>query len=263
MPYGKPRIYYRPERVLRGKIMRKKYMARKIQRAFRGRKKYQNLNRRLRNLEDRGWLDKSVQYTATTNGSVNSAFGINQCPPSAQADADEVQTACRTGDAITIKSIQLKSMVFNASDDVYNHVRYLLVYIPDVGGDGPSIGDILERTPTTDPTAKNNTKSPPSHLSFLKKGGAVNYKVFCDKTFKTENNKVSVGSVSAVDYNRTYPHHIQWSKTIKFKQGLKIKYSKSSGQPKSNFYHVVISDSISATNGHPFIILQSRVNYIM
>ena len=156
----------------------------------------------------------------------------------------------RQGNKISLKSFNLKGLLFNSATDAYNKTRILIVQIRSLAYLAPTLGDIqiqeILEPDLTDPTSPTT-----SIFSHYKKNSKYKYKIIYDKLFQTQ--QVAAGS--------TRVNNIMFNIRHTFKTPLPVHYQSSSPDiPVQNMVCMfLLSDSTVAP--HPVATWNTRITW--
>lgn len=256
MPYYRSRFLQRQ--------LRRKYGAKKIQRAWRKKrymKRKNSLVTQVRTLKKQvyankqaGWIDDftggtgvtssgfttydwcALEKIAAVGGNVGGTIDVPAGP------------STRIGNKITVKKLNCR-FLFNCSEnDIYNQVRVIIFTIPDPGSTSAAPLDILETL---------------NVQSFYKKNSSVKFKIHKDFTVKLEQYKQTITQATGqLNLNgRTYPSWCTREFVIPFPKGLDVWFrGANAGSPiKNQLGLLLISDSTVLP--HPAVQLKTRLHF--
>ena len=225
--------------------------ARRIQRAFRARRKKKSLQKQVSRLKrtvydhmQNNWIDTTFVPTGISSaGTIYPNF--TSMLDILKGDADNT----RFGDKICLKKLQMKGQFACSPTDVFNEVRIIIFTVPDPNSQAlqVSVTDVLENADV---------------YSFYKKKSRINFNILLDKTFQLSNPRAQVG-LPAVNLNGCpYKDFIHWETSINLK-GLKVHYRPNATQGnnvlKNGLFMLLISDSALPSN--PTFGYQARLSY--
>ena len=229
------------------------FNARRIQRAFRRRKKrslktqLKKLKRKVYNNLQNCWIDTiQTPVGSGAGGYINPDF----CSLQQIAQGDDHNE--RQGNKIVVKTISIKGQLRNANGDIFNEFRIIIFSLTDDPSPGATltVGDILQNGDL---------------YSHYKKNSAYKYKIHWDRTYQMSNPLATVATQpSSTDLcGCPYKDFIHIEKKIKLKNHQVWYRGATAGACiKGGIYMLTISDSLNQLpTGHPTFGYQIRMLY--